>query len=177
MGRRVPWRTRWPWVWPREVRALSGCTLPWVTMRWTSDRTIPDWSLPRLTRTAPSTVHQDRGVKYAAGASSKTCGRDVTIGTWNTRILRAARRLKVLIHEMDRYRWNVLGLCEMRWKNLGETATEEGHKVFFSVKQNKHKHFVGFLVHEDIVNTVMGCPQSPAGSSPSACRKSLSTSQ
>ena len=33
---------------------------------------------------------------------------------------------------MDRYRWNVVGLCEMRWKNFGET-TEEGHKVSFSV--------------------------------------------
>ena len=45
----------------------------------------------------------------------------------------------------------------MRWKNFGETATEEGHKVFFSGKENKHKHGVGFLVHKNIVNTVKGC--------------------
>ena len=57
---------------------------------------------------------------------------------------------------MDRYRQNILGFCEMRWKNFGET-TEEGHKVFFSGKENKHEHGVGFLVHKDIVNTVMGC--------------------
>ena len=58
---------------------------------------------------------------------------------------------------MDRYRWNILGLCEMRWKNFGETTTEEGHKVFFSGKEHKHEHGVEFLVHKDIVNTVMGC--------------------
>ena len=58
---------------------------------------------------------------------------------------------------MDRYRWNILGLCEMRWKNFGGTTTEEGHKVFFSGKEDKHEHGVGFLVHMDIVNTVMGC--------------------
>ena len=29
--------------------------------------------------------------------------------------------------------------------------------VFFSGKEDKHEHFVGFLVHKDIVNTVMGC--------------------
>ena len=58
---------------------------------------------------------------------------------------------------MERYRWNILGLCEMRWKNVGETTTEEGHKVFFSGKENKHEHGVGFLVHKDIVTTVMGC--------------------
>ena len=56
--------------------------------------------------------------------------------------------------------WNILGLCEMRWKNFGKTTTEEGHKVFFSGKEGKHEHGVGFLVHKDIVNTVMGCPPS-----------------
>ena len=45
----------------------------------------------------------------------------------------------------------------MRWKNFGETTTEEGHKVFISGKEDKHEHDTGFLVHKDIVNTVMGC--------------------
>ena len=39
----------------------------------------------------------------------------------------------------------------------GEITTEEGHKVFFTGKEDKHEHGVGFLVHKDIVNTVMGC--------------------
>ena len=49
--------------------------------------------------------------------------------------------------------------CEMRWKNFGETTTEEGHKIFFGGKEDKHKHGIGFLVHKDIVNTatVIGC--------------------
>ena len=37
--------------------------------------------------------------------------------------------MQELTHEMDRYRWNILGLCEMRWKNSGETTTEEHHKA------------------------------------------------
>ena len=106
----------------------------------------------------PSAVHQDGGVKYVTGAPSKIRERDnITIGTWNTRTLRTAGKLRELTHEMDRYRWNFLGLCEMRWKNSGETTTEEGHKVFFSGKEDKHEHGVGFLVHKDIVNTVMRC--------------------
>ena len=52
---------------------------------------------------------------------------------------------------------NILGLCEMRWKNFGETTIEEGHKVFFSGKEDKHEHGVWFLVHKDIMKTVMGC--------------------
>ena len=58
---------------------------------------------------------------------------------------------------MDRYRWNILGLREMRWKNFCKTTTKEGHTVFFSGKEDKHEYDVGFLVHKDIVNTVMGC--------------------
>ena len=45
----------------------------------------------------------------------------------------------------------------MKWKNFGETTTEEGHKVFFSGKEDKHEHGVGFLLHKDIENSVMGC--------------------
>ena len=43
----------------------------------------------------------------------------------------------------------------MRWKNFGET-TEEGHKFFFSGKEHKHEHGIGYFVHKDIMNTVMG---------------------
>ena len=94
----------------------------------TSNHTIPDQSPPGSTRTALFAVHQDRGVKYATGASLKIRGRDnITIGTWNTRTLGAAGKLRELTHKMDRYRWNILGPCEMRWKNFGETTTEEGH--------------------------------------------------
>ena len=101
-------------------------------MMKTSNLTIPDQSLPGSTRIVPSTVHQDGGVKHAAGVSSKICEIDNIMGTWNTRTLRASGKPQELTHEMDRYRWNILGLCEMRWKNFGKTATEEGHKVFFS---------------------------------------------
>ena len=45
----------------------------------------------------------------------------------------------------------------MRWKKFGETTTEEGLKVFSSGKEDKHEHGVGFLVHNEIVNTIMGC--------------------
>ena len=124
----------------------------------TSNRTIPDGSPLGSTKTAPSAVHQDGGVKCATGASLKIRGKDnITIDTWNTSTLKAAGKLQELTHEIDRYRWDILRLSEMRWKNFGETTTAEGHKVFFSGKEHKHEHGVGFLVHKDIVNTVIGC--------------------
>ena len=56
---------------------------------------------------------------------------------------------------MDRYRWHILGLCEMSWENFGKTRTAEGHNVFFSGKEDKHEHGIGFLFHKDSMNTVM----------------------
>ena len=66
----------------------------------TSNHAVPDWSPPRLARAASYTIDQDRGVKNATVASSKIHGRDnITIGTWNTRTLRAAGKLQELKHE------------------------------------------------------------------------------
>ena len=56
---------------------------------------------------------------------------------------KSCRETSELKHEMDRYRWNIRGLCEMKWNHFGETTTEEGHKVFFSEKEDKHEHGVG----------------------------------
>ena len=69
----------------------------------------------RVNKNRAFPARQDGGVKYATGASSKIREREnITIGTWNTRTLRAAGKLQELTQEMDRYRWNILGLCEMR---------------------------------------------------------------
>ena len=78
-------------------------------------------------------------VRYATGASSKIRGRkNITLGTWNTPGSNTwiGGKLQKVTHELDRYRWHILGLCEMRWKIFGETTTEEGHKVFFSGKED-----------------------------------------
>ena len=45
----------------------------------------------------------------------------------------------------------------MRWKNFGEMSTDDEHKVYFSGEENRHEHGVGFLVHKDVVDAVLGC--------------------
>ena len=61
---------------------------------------IPDQSRPGTT-TAFLVGHQGGNDKWATGA--KLRGReDITIATWNVRILRAAGKVEELLHEMDR---------------------------------------------------------------------------
>ena len=124
----------------------------------TSLNRIPERSQDGSTMTTHPAVHQEGIVMYDTGAPiNKIRGRNnITIGTWNVKTLRGAGKLKELTHEMERYKLNMLGLAEMRWKSFGETSTEEGHNFYFSGK-DKHEYGDGFLVHKDIVNTVMGC--------------------
>ena len=118
-------------------------------MTATNDRiSIPDQSRPGTT-TAFHVGHQGGNNKRATGA--KLRGReDITIATWNVRTLRAAGKMEELLHEMDRYKWSTLGLCEMRWKKSGETPTDGGHRMYFSGKEDKHEQGAGCLVHKDI---------------------------
>ena len=52
------------------------------------NQTIPVRLPPGLKRTVSSDVHQERGVKHAAGAPAKIRGTNkITTGTWNTRTL------------------------------------------------------------------------------------------
>ena len=45
----------------------------------------------------------------------------------------------------------------MRWKNFGEMSTDDEHKVYFSGIEDRHEYGVGFLVHKDVVDAVLGC--------------------
>ena len=44
----------------------------------------------------------------------------------------------------------------MRWKKSGEIPTDGDYRVYFSRKEDKHEQGVGFLVHKDIVKSVIG---------------------
>ena len=110
--------------------------------------------------TAPTFRHRDVGDKYATGVPKikKIRGREnIAVGTLNVRTRRPAGKLEQLTHTISRYHWNIVELCEIRWKHFGEMSTDVGHKVYFSGKEGKHEYGVGFLVHKNEVGAVLGC--------------------
>ena len=66
-------------------------------------------------------------------------------------------KLKELCHEMERYRWNILGMGEVRWPGVGEIFTDEGHKVWYIGEEKKREKGVAFLVHKNTLPSVMEC--------------------
>ena len=88
----------------------------------------------------------------------KIRGREnISVGTWNVRTLRPAGKFEQLTHAMSRYHWNILGLYELCLKNFREMSTDDGHNVYFSGEEDRHEYGVGFLVHKDVVDAVLGC--------------------
>ena len=121
---------------------------------------IPARSQPGSTMTALSVGHQDGRVKYDTGESSqqKIRGRNfISLATWNVRTLNQTGKCEELTHELENYRWDMVGLCEVRWKNFGEHQTEDGHVLYYSGESDKHTNGVGFLVNRTIKNCVLEC--------------------
>ena len=111
----------------------------------TISQSIPDRSSPGSKGTAPSVAQQDGDEKYATGVTTSKIRvrNNITIGTWNVRTLGMAGKLEELSFEqVPLEHFSIFGLCEVRWKNVGETSTEEGLKLYFSGKEDKHEQGV-----------------------------------
>ena len=70
---------------------------------------------------------------------------NIIFGTWNVRTLRMAGKFEELTYQTRRYGWNILGLSDVWWKNFDETSTLEGHKWYFSGKEENHEQVGNFL--------------------------------
>ena len=59
----------------------------------------------------------------------------LTVGTWNVQILWATEKLKLLRHEMKRFRYNIIGISEARLTGKGETSNGD---FIWSGEDNTH---------------------------------------
>ena len=137
-----------------------------VRLYFACDSPCDDNKQPYHTGSVATRVNKDRAFRRTPGRRCQVCywciiedSRKRQHHHWHLKHkdTKSCRETSGTNTRNDRYRWNILGLCEMRWKNVGETTTEEGHKVFFCGKEDKHEHGMSWDV-----------AQSPAGSSPSA---------
>ena len=65
--------------------------------------------------------------------------------------------MKELEHELSRYRWEIIGLSEVRWTGFGEMVTEDGHKMWFSGHETRHEHGVAFIVRKEVTGCILSC--------------------
>ncbi|ESO08384.1 hypothetical protein HELRODRAFT_169206 [Helobdella robusta] len=66
-----------------------------------------------------------------------------TVGIWNVRSMWQAGTYAMLKKELERFRYDVVGLCEVRWTGSGEL--EKG-KLLWSGTETEHIHGVGMIL-------------------------------
>ena len=94
---------------------------------------ILDRSAPRIKTVALLNTPQVGSGKWATVENAlRVAKHPFTTGTWNIRTLYAKGKVKELTHELERYKWHIIGLSEVRWTGCGEIVIEEGHKLWFS---------------------------------------------
>jgi exonuclease III len=76
------------------------------------------------------------------------------IGTWNVKTLAQISKLAQVCREMDRYRLEILGLSEVRWKGSGEFRTECNHHLLFSGGTTRN-YGVGILLTKSSKKSLM----------------------
>ena len=76
-----------------------------------------------------------------------------TVGTWNVRTLWATGKLELLRNEMKRYRYDVIGISEVRWTGKGETSNGD---FIWSGENNTHNRGVGMLLNTKARKTLLG---------------------
>ena len=66
-------------------------------------------------------------------------------------------KLEELLHSVSNYEWNVLGICEMRWKGIGEATVDGGHMTWWSGSTRKHERGVGFMINCKWTSLILEC--------------------
>ena len=98
-------------------------------------------------------VPADRNVRDVLKlSSSKTT---VNIGTWNIRSLLGSGKSDVLVKELQRLKWDVVGLAELRWKDQGVLDLYDGCKIIFSGASEQGQAGVGFLLSDTAYRSVI----------------------
>ena len=77
----------------------------------------------------------------------------LTIGTWNVRTLWETGKLSLLMNELKRFRYDIIGVSETRWTGKGETATGD---FIWSGEEKIHANGVGFLLSRKAKNALIG---------------------
>jgi uncharacterized protein YqeY len=61
-------------------------------------------------------------------------GKYLKIGTWNVRTMLRTGKLENIKHEMKRNELDILGLCEVRWRDEGEIESD-GYRIMYTASK------------------------------------------
>ncbi|CAF2053541.1 unnamed protein product [Rotaria magnacalcarata] len=120
---------------------------------------------PGKQRPRPLLSNQSRVEKLATGKQAKTSEERtnteklklvnsiLTVGTWNVQTLWATGKLELLRYEMKRFRYDIIGISEVRWTGKGETSNGD---FIWSVEDSTHVRGAGLLLSMKVRKALIG---------------------
>ena len=82
-----------------------------------------------------------------------------TVRTWNVQTLWATGKLELLRNEMKRFKYDTVGISEVRWTGKGETSSRD---FIWSGEDKTHVQGVGMLLSDRARKALIG--YNPIGS-------------
>ena len=79
----------------------------------------------------------------------------IGIGTWNVRTLHQEGNLNILLHQLDKFKWEIIGISETHWTETGE-FTEEGYKILCSSDERLHRKGVALILNKTAHRALIG---------------------
>ena len=77
----------------------------------------------------------------------------LTVGTWNVQTLWTTGKLELLRNEMKRFRYDIIGISEVRWTGKSETSNRD---VIWSGEDKEHVRGVGMLLSDRARKALIG---------------------
>lgn len=95
-----------------------------------------------------------QGVRRAKG-SLLGPKHNIRLGTWNVRTMFETSKTAQVIHEMRRYRLDILGISECRWTGSGRQVTSDGSTILYSGHLDQHIRGVAIMASKEKSNTLL----------------------
>jgi exonuclease III len=80
--------------------------------------------------------------------------RRVTVGCWNVRTLVEPAALGLLIHELERFRWDVIGLAETHWKGVDDRQ-HKGYRIISTGRDDYHMSGVALIISTEAQKSML----------------------
>ena len=98
---------------------------------------------------------QHVNTRHATGNTQrlKPAKNTLTVRTWNVQTLWAAGKLEPLRNEMKRFKYDIIGVSEVRWTGKGETPNGD---FIWSGEENTHTRGVGLLLGTQARKALIG---------------------
>ena len=79
----------------------------------------------------------------------------IGIGTWNVRTLHQTGNLTLLMHQLEKFDCEIMGIAETHWTDTGD-FTQEGYQILSSGNDSTHRAGVAIILNKNTQRALLG---------------------